>query len=64
MAVWRNIVDCANINLVGHLVNESLLEMLSVLEAQVAAVNIIRQGEAKLALVEVSRVRAVVETHQ
>jgi len=64
VSIWRNIVDCSNINLVGHSIDQRLAELLGILEAQVAAVDVVGEGEGELALVEVSRVSAVIKTGQ
>ena len=61
MAVWRNIVDCANINLMRDSIDECLSERLGILEAQVATVDIVRQRERELTLMEVRRVSAIIK---
>ena len=64
MPIWCNVVHSTDIDLVRHSVDQHLLELLSILEAQVATVHIIGQGEGELTLVEVSRVSAIIETGQ
>ena len=64
VTVGRNIINGSNIDFVGDLVDQRLPKMLSILEAKVTTVDIVGQGEAKLTLVEVRRVSAVIEAHQ
>ena len=64
VAIWRNIINGSNINLVWDFIDERLPEVLSIFEAKVTTVNIVSKGETKLALVEVGGVSAVVEAHQ
>ena len=64
MSIWRNIVHGSNIDLVGNSVDERLPEIRRVLEAQVAAVYVVRQRERELSLMEVRRVRSIIQTCQ
>jgi len=64
VTIWRNIIDGSNIDLVGNFVDEGLSEVLSVLEAKVTTVDVISECKTKLALMEVGRVRAIIETQQ
>jgi len=41
VSIWRNIVNCSNINLVWHSIDQSLSELLGILEAQVATIDIV-----------------------
>ena len=60
VTVWRNIVDGSNIDLVRHFVNQRLPKVLCVLKAKVAAVDVVGEGKAELALVKVRRMSAII----
>ncbi len=64
MAVWRNVVDSTNIDFMWDPIDERLLELVCILEAQVATVDVIGECERELALVEVRRMGAIVQGAQ
>ena len=61
MAVGRDVENGADVNLEGHAVDQCLFKLLSGLEAQVAAVYVVGEGEGELAAVEVGGRDAFVE---
>lgn len=64
MPIWRNIVNCSNIDFVRDAFAKDLLEVVCIFEAQIAAVDVVSERERKLSLVEVGRVGAIVQTCQ
>ena len=55
MAVRWNIENCTDIDFEGNSVHEGVSKLFSCFEAEVAAVDIVGQGEGKLSVVEVTR---------
>ena len=55
MVLWRDIKDSAYIYFVGAAGDQSVFEFLGRLEAQVATVHIVLQGERELTIVELLR---------
>ena len=64
MAIWRNIVNSSNIDLMRYSFAKNLSEVLGIFKAKVPAVDVVGKGERKLSLVEICRVGSVVEAGQ
>ena len=64
MAIWRNIVNSSNIDLMRYSFAKNLSEVLGIFKAKVPAVDVVGKGERKLSLVEICRVGSVIEAGQ